>query len=698
MSKVLLSLLLLCAGIASCTDDPDASPYAAPEILDLAMNTSGANVLLSCKVSRTDNISSCGFYLGSDENDMRKYDSALPDSTGFGISLSGLTYGVKYYYRSFVSGGRGVRMSDIRTVEIERQAPTVNITSLRLEGETTVVCEYSVENNFSGEMIICGLCWGEEKEPTIQLDTKTLDGSDYGLHTVRVENLEVGRAYSFRAYAVNGKGLAYSGEVRMNIPLPIGDDAVRTYLLSVYDEDSDGGLSLAEASRIRKIDLISDDVTSLDCLKYFPHLDTLRCRGLSYGADGGSGRLSEVDLSLVPELTCLDLANNKFTSLDLSPLKNIRTLSLAGNSLIASDLFAVGLPLLTTLRSLDVSGCRTLDPDFALFTSLEELHYDENSGICRKTETVFRQRRDLRRLYTGKSLTETDKIYLLADLELLDCAGSRFLSINLSYNKRLASLNADGCLAPELDLCANPGIKELHCLGGGLRTLYLLEGQEIDGVNLNLQDHRYISPEVTIVCNPRIEDKGFNRFLLDHYDKNNDSYVSRGEVSGEESVSIDKNEYSDVASIYGIEMFASLKRLDVSGLPLLTELDLSKNTNLAELVCDNAHLRTVKWSGDRLKALYAQSTTLTSIELPSGVEDAYLSWSENLKSLDLRSCQKLRRLFCDNCAIETLDISHCSSMTHLDCTSAHLKTLYVAKGQLDCIQLVKDDRTQIVVL
>ena len=639
----------LCVGIVSCVKDPDSSLHAAPEILGTTFNVEGTDAILRCKVSRADNIKDCGFYFGNSENAMERLDVDHLSGNEFSTTISGLACG-EYFCRAFVSGGDDDRLSDIQRFEIEQRMPVITINSLIIKNGTALVFDYSVEDVFSGEMMICGLCWSLSPSPTFDLATKTMDGSDYGDRSVTVEGLTIGQTYYFRAYAVNAKGTAYSEEMEVVIPMPFEDKTLADWMIANWDKDSDGLISFEEAALVTKVDIRSDDVKSLKGLEYLPNLDTVWCRGLSFGPEGGSGALASVDLGANHHVTCLDLSNNHIESLILSGESRLSSLVLSGNVELKTEVLTYSLASLRDLRSLDVAGCRNLAPDLSLFPSLEEFRYDSSSGI-KDNEKLFRQKSDLRRLYAGDALKDGDKIYLLSDLELLDCTGSPVHSLNLRYNVKLRSLNIDGCDEISfLDLNTNPELSELHCLSEGLKRLELLEGHEIDGINVNLGQHRYIPESVEIVYTPRIEDNVFGRFILDSYDFNYDSFVSLAEASEVESMNIPAEEYSGIASLYGIGMFTALKNLDVSGQARLTELDLPRNAALTVLVCDNTSLKALDLRNcPALVSLYAQNTSLASLDLTRSpaLKEAYLSGSP-IKTLYITAAQKATlNLTCD---------------------------------------------------
>ncbi len=649
VSRVLLMFMSLCIGVASCVKDPDASLHSAPEIIGTTVSLDGTNLDLRCKVSRADNIKGCGFYFGNSENDMERLEVESISGNEFSTMIPGLACG-EYYCRSFVSSGGDDRLSEVQRIEIEQRMPVLSINSLTIRNGTALVFDYSVEDVFSGEMVICGLCWSLSPSPTFDLTTKTMDGSDYGERTVSVEGLTIGQTYYFRAYAVNAKGTAYSQEMEVVIPMPFEDKTLADWMLANWDKDSDGLISYEEAALVTKIDIISDDVKSLKGLEYLPNLDTVRCRGLSCGPEGGSGTLASIDIGANDHVTCLDLSNNHIESLTLSGASRLTSLVLSGNVELKTEALTYSLASLRDLRSIDITGCRNLTPDLSLFPSLEEFRYDSRSGI-KDNEKLFRQKSDLRRLYAGDALKDGDKIYLLSDLEVLDCGGSPVHSLNLRYNAKLRSLNLDGCDEIScLDLNTNPELSELHCMCKGLSRLELLEGHEIDGINVNLGQHRHIPESVEIVYTPRIDDMVFKRFILDNYDFNYDSFVSLAEAAEVESMNIPSDEYSGIASLYGIGMFTSLKGLDVSSQGLLTELDLSKQVSLTVLVCDNTSVKTLDLRDcPVLVSLYAQNTSLVSLDLSHNpaLKEAYLSGSP-IKTLYLTAAQKANlRLICD---------------------------------------------------
>ncbi len=658
----LLSPLLLLA-LASCIKDPDAGQFGAPSILGVSAEPEGTEVVLSCKVSRSDNIRSCGFLFGLNSSEMSTYETELPRDGEFSCQMPGLTFGVKYYYRSYIDGGGDSLQSELSSFEIGQQLPDIGGLTLSVKDASTVSCEYSVTEQFSGAIYVCGICWGTQSQPGIDGAGKTVDSSEYGTHKVEITGLATGETYYFRPYAINGKGTVYGEERSLRIPVVLGDAALQACLVSAWDSDSDGMLSVEEAAAVTSIDICSDEVVSLDGLSQFANLTSLRCAGTSASGRGGSGSLSSADLSGNPKLVSLDLSCNKLTSIVFGS-------SLEELNLSANPIQSLTLPAENALRSLALSNTAVASLDYDSLGSLEEIRI---GGSALSIDNTVNKLRGIKHLYAGDKLRDATKVYLLSKLEVLDCEGSAVTEIDLRYNPALTSLNADGCSLASLDLNLNPAVESLHCMCSTLKTLYLLEGQEIDGINKG--ERLYIPASTEIICTPKISDPVFKRYLVDKFDTDYDSFVSLSEAAGVTEINIDKASYSGIASLYGIQMFSALETLQVLG-QSLTSLDLSGNPALKMLCCDSNPLVSLDLRGNpELKMLYCQSCAL--------------------ESLDLSGNQLLAAAYLSRCALKTLDVSRCTALKTLDCSNnPSLATITVSRSQ--SISISKDDSAEII--
>ena len=122
---------------------------------------------------------------------------------------------------------------------------------------------------------------------------------------------------------------------------------------------------------------------------------------------------------------------------------------------------------------------------------------------------------------------------------------------------------------------------------------------------------------------------------------------------------IDVN-YKNITSLKGIEFFPNLKKLDCSN-NQLTELDVSKNTELVTLDC----------SGNEL----------TSLDVHENTALEYLSCSKNqLTELNVRQNAALQSLYCYNNQLTKLDVSQNPALVKLSCMVNPLTSLNVSQN------------------
>ena len=484
---------------------------------------------------------------------------------------------------------------------------------------TSAVLEYEVEWPGTDAVESCGLCWSTSPGPDLSLETVTSDTPGSGMHRTEITGLELGRSYCVRAYASGRRGTFYSPELTFHTPVTFGSKVLEEYLVSEYDADGDGYISLEEAAEIDAILLPDAGVSSLGGIEY--------CTGLKR----------------------LDISGNPVAEMNL--------------------------PQPSALEELNCSG-----------TGIQDLN------------GLFSQARTLRKLSAREMVKDGAKFYLLPKLESLDISDSSLKSLNINYNTALLSLTARNCDIRVLDLFHNPVISSLDCRGcSALKTIDLLEGQEIDGVNRNMESGSFIPDGVEILYTAKIEDSAFLNFLCDSYDTDFDGIVSAIEAAGVTEMKIDRSKYSGISSLHGVEMFTSLKKLSAGG-QNLTVLNLSGNRELTELACDNNPLKSLTVNECRnLTRLYCQNTGLESISLESctGLEELYL-FGSRLTELETGGLSALKTLDCQsNRLTGTLDLSGCTALTQINCKgNSGLERLILPAGST--ARVTKDECTEIV--
>lgn len=112
------------------------------------------------------------------------------------------------------------------------------------------------------------------------------------------------------------------------------DSNFEAYLLEQHDSDHNGVITVDEARRITEIDVRTDNILSIDEVRYMPNLFYLDV--WNYGDD--KGLLTGIDLSGCPNLIRLNCDGNCIESLDLSNCTYLEGLYCASNSIAEIDL------------------------------------------------------------------------------------------------------------------------------------------------------------------------------------------------------------------------------------------------------------------------------------------------------------------------------------------------------------------------
>jgi Leucine-rich repeat (LRR) protein len=192
------------------------------------------------------------------------------------------------------------------------------------------------------------------------------------------------------------------------------DGAIRTLVL---DTDRfvwpDGRLNSLTLPELNKLYFSGSHLTELECdarklteldLSTVPQLSELWCE---------RNKLSVLDLSMVPELTHLNCNNNQLIALDLMTVPKLKELRCYHNHLREIDLSAV--PALTALYC----GCNDLtELDLSTVPMLTELY-------CHVNE-----------------LSQLD-LSTVPDLRVLNCEANSITRIDVTTNRKLATLIAD---------------------------------------------------------------------------------------------------------------------------------------------------------------------------------------------------------------------------------------------------------------
>ena len=149
--------------------------------------------------------------------------------------------------------------------------------------------------------------------------------------------------------------------------------------------------------------------------------------------------------------------------------------------------------------------------------------------------------------------------------------------------------------------------------------------------------------------------KFLEELLRNDVDRNGDGQISEKEAMLVETLYIS----GDIRNLEEIKYFTALTSLNYNN--QLTSLDVSKNTALTELWCDD--------------------NQLTSLDVSKNTALTYLSCDNNqLTSLDVSKNTALTELWCDNNQLTSLDVSKNTALTELHCSNNQPTSLDVSKN------------------
>lgn len=137
----------------------------------------------------------------------------------FTSTLSGLSMGTTYYVRAYATNSIGTAYGNQVTF-VTLGPPTITTTSATLITSTGATSGGNITSDGGSGVTSRGVCWSISANPTINLTTKTTNGSGIGVFTSSITGLLPGATYYVRAYATNAIGTAYGAQLSFSTPGP----------------------------------------------------------------------------------------------------------------------------------------------------------------------------------------------------------------------------------------------------------------------------------------------------------------------------------------------------------------------------------------------------------------------------------------------------------------------------------------------
>ncbi|WP_324720406.1 hypothetical protein [Salinimicrobium sp. HB62] len=385
--------------------------------------------------------------------------------------------------------------------------------------------------------------------------------------------------------------------------------------------------------------------------------------------------LAEIDLSGTPNLTNLTGSWNQLTSIDLTPHVKLTRLNLSGNKLTSIDL--------TSNIHMDVLQLGVND--------LSSIDLKENT----KVTWLNLGQNPLTKVDVSK-LTSLENLQTqFTQIEVLDLSNNPIISLSTGYNSNIKHLdmrNGNNSLVTYFNVTNAPN---LTCINA---DPVVSQAMLNSGKNFSEDCGDFV----------KIPDTNFEQALIDlgiDSDGVVNTSVLREDVKNITSLNLNfpelpngnTNSFADarltiaekITNLTGIEAFGNLTNLQV-GFGLLTDIDLSKNTQLEELFLNDNQLNSVDISmlpnlkrfgvmrnnmtsgidvsgNPLLEELFVHSTGISSIDLSANANLWKLFIAENeLTSLDLSANTALKWVSAQHNQLSELDITLLSVIDRVD--------------------------------
>lgn len=176
---------------------------------------SGSDLTISSTISKAEGItlSEAGVYYSVDADVTTDDNKVMSNNTEIiNIEIKGLSIGSKYYMRSYVMDREYIAFSE--TVEfVPHAVPSLTTANVSDISYTTAVSGSTYISDNGLDITSKGVVWSTKANPTIELETKTENGSGKEEFVANVIGLSPGTKYYIRAFAINSDGVGYGNEI-----------------------------------------------------------------------------------------------------------------------------------------------------------------------------------------------------------------------------------------------------------------------------------------------------------------------------------------------------------------------------------------------------------------------------------------------------------------------------------------------------
>jgi uncharacterized protein (TIGR02145 family) len=221
MKTILLFLACLSLIIGCSTTNENVTTSTTTVVPLPPTNLSGTNVAsMQINLNWTDNSTNETGFKIERKTDTSNY--AIVGNTSVDITKftdTGLVNNTTYTYRVYSTNSVGNSLTYSNEFKITpfgipilTTSPVTSITTISAIGGGNIT------DTGGTNVIVSGIVWSNSPNPTIDLSTKTVNGSGTGIFTSNISSLTPISKYYVRAYARNTKGTAYGDEISFTTP------------------------------------------------------------------------------------------------------------------------------------------------------------------------------------------------------------------------------------------------------------------------------------------------------------------------------------------------------------------------------------------------------------------------------------------------------------------------------------------------
>lgn len=433
------------------------------------------------------------------------------------------------------------------------------------------------------------------------------------------------------------------------------DAAFRSYLVNrfgpVISQDEIDNCTVMELPK-------KGNIASVEGIGYFSELQTFRCI---------DNKLTTLDLSNNSKLIGVECDYNQLTSL-IVPFENLQWLTCSYNLLTSCLAYHTKH---SYLKDIDCSNNPNMASVGIYFSYLPALEIFDCSGTKFSTLNLS----DCTKL---KEVTCND----MPALTKLECNNTALTQLSVAGSSYLETLRCYGNKLSWLDVYGCSSLQILECGSNALTTISNLSSCKSSLLRLSCHTNLFSSLDFSGFSQLQKLNCGNDSQLTSLTGLSGNTALSELQCFGCSLTSLDVTGCSNLTTLvcYGNkfhDLYLSdlpyLQKLDCSRNSSLTDLDLSNVPSLAEVDCSGCDLRSLDWYNLKLTTLdcsYNRNLTLLNNSRN------YNNPGRALTSLNVTECSSLNTLkLRDNDELPTLDLTGCNNLQYLDVTYNKLTTL-----------------------